>query len=549
MADQKINGALYRSMVIEGALAIAEKKEQANELNVFPVPDGDTGTNMSMTMGSAMAEMEKLAEPTLAKAADATASALLRGARGNSGVILSLLFRGMAKKLRETDKADGRTLALALREGVDTAYKAVMKPAEGTILTVSRVAAQHAVELCQAEPTLTAEQVLAAIIEQGHTALAETVHQNPVLEKAGVVDAGGFGFITIFEGMLDALRGIHKERAVEAEPTKSTADFAAINDEDITFTYCTEFIASRKDKARNVARLRSILNEIGDSLVVVEDDDIVKVHVHTDQPNKALEEGLKFGPLLTVKIENMREQHTAKVIEGTADAPKERVIVPAEKKFGFVAVAAGDGLKTLFTDLGADVVVQGGQTMNPSTDDILHAVDAVPAEIVFVLPNNKNIIMAAEQAVHLSEEKKVIVVPTKTIPQGISAMLAVDPEAEQDSELALAMLDAAKHVHSGQVTYAARDSEFDGKKIKQGEYLSLCEGKLCANGKETSVIKKLAREMVSDDSAFATIIFGEGVTEEQAAEVENLLHKENKEMEINVIDGGQPVYYYIISVE
>lgn len=549
MADQKINGALYRSMVIEGALAIAEKKEQANELNVFPVPDGDTGTNMSMTMGSAMAEMEKLAEPTLAKAADATASALLRGARGNSGVILSLLFRGMAKKLRETDEADGRTLALALREGVDTAYKAVMKPAEGTILTVSRVAAQHAVELCQAEPTLTAEQVLAAIIEQGHTALEETVHQNPVLEKAGVVDAGGFGFITIFEGMLDALRGIHKERAVAAEPTKSTADFAAINDEDITFTYCTEFIASRKDKARNVARLRSILNEIGDSLVVVEDDDIVKVHVHTDQPNKALEEGLKFGPLLTVKIENMREQHTAKVIEGTADAPKERVIVPAEKKFGFVAVAAGEGLKTLFTDLGADVVVQGGQTMNPSTDDILHAVDAVPAEIVFVLPNNKNIIMAAEQAVHLSEEKKVIVVPTKTIPQGISAMLAVDPEAEQDSELALAMLDAAKHVHSGQVTYAARDSEFDGKKIKQGEYLSLCEGKLCANGKETSVIKKLAREMVSDDSAFATVIFGEGVTEEQAAEVENLLHKENKEMEINVIDGGQPVYYYIISVE
>ena len=245
----------------------------------------------------------------------------------------------------------------------------------------------------------------------------------------------------------------------------------------------------------------------------------------------------------------MREQHTAKVIEGTADAPKERVIVPAEKKFGFVAVAAGEGLKSLFTDLGADVVVQGGQTMNPSTDDILHAVDAVPAEIVFVLPNNKNIIMAAEQAVHLSEEKKVIVVPTKTIPQGISAMLAVDPEAEQDSELALAMLDAAKHVHSGQVTYAARDSEFDGKKIKQGEYLSLCEGKLCANGKETSVIKKLAREMVSDDSAFATVIFGEGVTEEQAAEVENLLHKENKEMEINVIDGGQPVYYYIISVE
>ena len=454
----------------------------------------------------------------------------------------------MAKKLRETEAANGRDLALALREGVDTAYKAVMKPAEGTILTVSRVAAQKTVEQCQADDSLSAEQVLAAIVEHGRAALAETVHQNPVLEKAGVVDAGGFGFITILEGMLDAMRGIHKERTVE-QPARAAANFEAIRDEDITFTYCTEFIAERKDKARNVGRLRAILNDIGDSLVVVEDDDIVKVHVHTDQPNKALEEGLKFGPLLTVKIENMREQHTAKVIEGTADTPKERVIVPAEKKYGFVAVAAGEGLKSLFTDLGADAVVQGGQTMNPSTDDIIRAVDSVPAEVVFVLPNNKNIIMAAEQAVHLSEEKKLVVVPTKTIPQGISAMLAVDPDAEQDTELATAMTEAASHVRSGQVTYAARDSEFDGKKIKQGEYLSLSEGRLCASGRETSVLKKLVREMVSDDSAFATVIFGEGVTEEQAAEVENLLHKANKDMEISVINGGQPVYYYILSVE
>ena len=548
MADQKIDGALFQSMVIEGALAIAEKKEQVNELNVFPVPDGDTGTNMSMTMASAMTEMEKLTEPTLAKAVDTTASALLRGARGNSGVILSLLFRGVAKKLRETDAAGGRELALALREGVETAYKAVMKPAEGTILTVSRVSAQQAVEACQADPALSAEQVLETVLTCGQKALEETVHQNPVLEKAGVVDAGGFGYLTILEGMLDALRGIHKERTV-AEPTKAAADFGAIADEDITFTYCTEFIAERKDKARNVGRLRAILNEIGDSLVVVEDDDIVKVHVHTDQPNKALEEGLKFGPLLTVKIENMREQHTAKVIEGTADAPAERVIVPAEKKYGFVAVAAGDGLKSVFTDLGVDVVVQGGQTMNPSTDDLVRAVDAVPAEIVFVLPNNKNIILAAEQAVHLSEEKKIVVVPTKTIPQGISAMLAVDPDEEDEKLLVQAMRDAAAHVRSGQVTYAARDSEFDGKKIKQGEYLSLSEGKLCASGREASVIKKLVREMVSDDSAFATVIYGEGVSAEQAAEVEALLRKENKELEISVIDGGQPVYYYIISVE
>lgn len=548
MADQKINGALFQSMVIEGALAIAEKKEQVNELNVFPVPDGDTGTNMSMTMASAMTEMEKLTEPTLAKAVDTTASALLRGARGNSGVILSLLFRGAAKKLRENSEAGGRELALALREGVETAYKAVMKPAEGTILTVSRVSAQHAVEACQAEPELSAEQVLETVLTCGRQALEETVHQNPVLEKAGVVDAGGFGYLTILEGMLDALRGIHKERTA-AEPTKAAADFAAIADEDITFTYCTEFIAARKDKARNVGRLRSILNDIGDSLVVVEDDDIVKVHVHTDQPNKALEEGLKFGPLLTVKIENMREQHTAKVIEGTADEPAERVIVPAEKKYGFVAVAAGEGLKNVFTDLGVDVVVQGGQTMNPSTDDIVRAVDAVPAEIVFVLPNNKNIIMAAEQAVHLSEDKKVVVVPTKTLPQGISAMLAVDLDEEDESLLVQAMRDAAAHVRSGQVTYAARDSEFDGKKIKQGEYLSLSEGKLCASGRESSVLKKLVREMVHEDSAFATVIYGEGVSAEQAAEVEALLRKENKDLEISVIDGGQPVYYYILSVE
>ena len=313
MSEKLIDGLLFQSMVIEGALAIAEKKEQANELNVFPVPDGDTGTNMSLTMGSAMAEMQRLNAPTLAKAVDATASSLLRGARGNSGVILSLLFRGMAKKLREQTEAGGRDFALALREGVEAAYKAVMKPAEGTILTVSRVSAQHAVECCQANPDLSVEDVFAAVLERGQTALQETTQQNPVLAKAGVVDAGGFGFLTILEGMHDAYRGIHRERAADASASSnSSADFSAISDEDITFTYCTEFIAQRKDKARNVSRLRAILNEIGDSLVVVDDDDIVKVHVHTDEPNKALEEGLKFGPLLTVKIENMREQHAAK---------------------------------------------------------------------------------------------------------------------------------------------------------------------------------------------------------------------------------------------
>ena len=549
MNEQKITGSLFQRMVIEGALAIAEKKEAANELNVFPVPDGDTGTNMYMTMHAAQEEMERLTEPTLRKAVDQTASALLRGARGNSGVILSLLFRGMAKKLREKEKAGGCDFALALREGVDTAYKAVMKPAEGTILTVTRVSAQHAVELCQADPQLSVEQVFSAVLERGQTALQETMSQNPVLEKAGVVDAGGFGFLTIFEGMFDAFRGIHKERVIEEAPAaKSAADFSAIADEDITFTYCTEFIAERKDKARNVGRMRALLSEIGDSLVVVEDDDIVKVHVHTDQPNKALEEGLKFGPLLTVKIENMRQQHTAKVIEGTV-APEHREICPPEKKYGFVCVAAGDGLHTVFTDLGCDQVVQGGQTMNPSTEDILRAVDQTPAEIVYVFPNNKNIIMAAQQAAALCEDKQVVVMPSKNIPQGISAMLVFDADAEQEDNTS-AMNEAMEAVRAGQVTYAARNSDFDGKKIKEGEYLGLCEGKLAANSKrQHDVLKKLIRELVSADSTFATIIYGEGVTEEEAAKVEELFRKENHDLEITVIHGGQPVYYYILSVE
>ena len=549
MSETKISGLLFQSMIVEGALAIAEKKAQANELNVFPVPDGDTGTNMSMTMGNAMTEVQKLNAPTLAKAADTAASALLRGARGNSGVILSLLFRGMAKRLRELDEASGKDFAIAMREGVNTAYKAVMKPAEGTILTVTRVSAQHAVSLCQADPNLSVEAVFEALLERGQSALAETTHQNPVLEKAGVVDAGAFGFLTILEGMYDAFRGIQHERVISDEPAQNAAaDFSAISDEEITFTYCTEFIAERRDKSRNVNRLREYLNSIGDSLVVVEDDDIVKVHVHTDEPNKALEQGLKFGPLLTVKIENMREQHTAKVIEGTV-APTERQIVDPEKKYGFVAVAAGEGISSVFTDLGCDVVVQGGQTMNPSTEDILRAVDATPAEIVFVFPNNKNIIMAAEQTIPLSETKKVIVVPTKNIPQGISAMLVFDTDAETDDNFN-AMTEAISAVRAGQITYAARNSDFDGHRIKEGEFLALCEGKLTANSRKCmDAVKKLAKEMVSEESAFATIIFGEGVSEDEAAKVEEIFRKENKNLEVTVINGGQPVYYYIISVE
>lgn len=550
MNEQKITGPLFQQMVIEGALAIAEKKEAANELNVFPVPDGDTGTNMYMTMHAAQEEMERLTDPTLEKAAELTASALLRSARGNSGVILSLLFRGIAKKLREKEVAEGCDLALALREGVDTAYKAVMKPAEGTILTVTRVAAQHAVELCQAEPDLPVEKVFAAILERGQTALGETTHQNPVLEKAGVVDAGAFGLLAILNGMFDAFRGIRRERQVVVAKhlVPASADFGAISDKDITFTYCTEFIAERKDKARNISRMRTLLSEIGDSLVVVEDDDIVKVHVHTDQPNKVLEEGLKFGPLLTVKIENMRQQHTAKVIDGTV-APAERVICPPEKKYGFVCVSAGEGLHTIFSDLGCDEIVQGGQTMNPSTEDILRAIDRTPAEIVYVFPNNRNIIMAAEQAANLCTDKQVIVMSSNNIPQGISALLVFDPEAAPDENTST-MQAAMEGVRAGQITYAARNSEFDGKKIKEGEYLALCDGKLTANSKRPhDVLKKLIRELVSPNSAFATIIFGEGIDEEEAAKVEELFRKENHDLEITVINGGQPVYYYILSVE
>lgn len=550
--SKRIDGQLFCAMVIEGALSIEEKKEQANELNVFPVPDGDTGTNMSLTMASAKNEVSKLTQPDLAAASAATASALLRGARGNSGVILSLLFRGMSRYLKKCTDAGGQDLALALQEGVQAAYKAVMKPAEGTILTVSRVAAQYVVELCQSNPDIGCDEVLQGILDKGNEALAETTHQNPVLEKAGVVDAGGFGFLTIVAGMNDAYHGIQKERTIvpQEQETKSGATFSDIKDEDITFTYCTEFIAERRDKARNVQRLRTFLNGIGDSLVVVEDDEIIKVHVHTDQPNEALAAGLKFGQLLTVKIENMRQQHSAKIVEEAAGLEsRKRKIAEPEKKYGFVAVAAGDGLINVFKDLGVDEIVQGGQTMNPSTDDIMHAVDAVPAEIVFVLPNNKNIIMAAEQAVPLCQSKTVVVLGTKTIPQGISAMLSFDENMEMD-ENRETMLDAAANVRSGQVTYAARNSDFDGKRIKEGEYLSLFESKLCANSRKLDdAVKKLLREMTRKKCSFINIIYGADMTQEDAARVEKVAKKEAPDAEITIIYGGQPVYYYLISAE
>ena len=545
-----IDGASLAQMVIHAAASINSQKQQINELNVFPVPDGDTGTNMSLTIGTAAAELKKKSWASVGAAANANASALLRGARGNSGVILSLLFRGFGKALKDKDTADGADFAIALDYGVATAYKAVMKPAEGTILTVSRLCARRAAEAAREDRNV--EYVLEEAIKEGHVALADTVNQNPVLKKAGVVDAGGKGFLIILQGMLDELRGepMPESDGEAAAPVKEHADFGSFDTADIKFGYCTEFICSR-DTKKDPEALRGFLNALGDSLVLVDDDEIIKVHVHTNHPGKVLEEAITYGALQTVKIENMRNQHTEILAEAAqeGEADQTRKIAPAEKPFGFVSVCTGAGLAEVFHDLGVDGIISGGQTMNPSTEDILKEIDKTPAEVVFVLPNNKNIIMAAEQCIPLAKGKKVVVLPTKTVPQGISAMLAVDPDSEREQDIADSMQTAVRGVRSGQVTYAARDSEFDGKKIRQGEYLSLYEGRLCASGRENAVIKKLVREMVRETSTFATVIYGEGVSEAQAAEVEALLLKENKGLDISVINGGQPVYYYILSVE
>lgn len=559
MADQKINGALYRSMVIEGALAIAEKKEQANELNVFPVPDGDTGTNMSMTMGSAMAEMEKLAEPTLAKAADATASALLRGARGNSGVILSLLFRGISKELKGCKEADGAAFAAALQEGVAAAYNAVMKPAEGTILTVSRLAAERAVNA--AEEHNSVEYVIEQAIAQGEITLAQTTDMNPVLKKAGVVDAGGKGFLLILGGMLSALRGEERPELTE-ENAQEKADFAMLNEEDITFTFDTVFIVRKS--GRSIEPFRRFLDGIGDSLVIGEDDEAFKVHVHTDIPGEALTEAQKYGTLELAKIENMRTQAQQLAAGGKAQSTDDLEAIEQEleaaehenageaepeKDFGFLAVCAGKGLANVFTDLGADGVISGGQTMNPSTESILKEIKKVPAHTVFVLPNNKNIIMAAQQCIGLTE-KTVVVIPTASIPQGVSAMMAVDPDMSDADAIAKAMTDAAQCVSTAQITYAARNSDFDGFDIHEGDYLALLDGKLLGTDRDVSaLLDGLSDEAASREAEFITVFYGEDVNEEDAHKACDAFTRKCPDAEVNLICGGQPVYYYIISIE
>ena len=540
---QTINGADFRRLMISAAAAIEINKQQLNELNVFPVPDGDTGTNMAMTINAAAQDLRKTEDPSLEKAAQVTASAMLRGARGNSGVILSLLMRGISKKLKGAQVADGVLWAAALQEGVDAAYKAVMKPAEGTILTVARLAAAKAQQAAQENNYL--EFVHEAAIEEAKVALANTTNQNPVLKKAGVVDAGGKGWLVALEAMLSALRG---EEIVLPEgtvtETKEAADFADFNTEDITFTYCTEFIISRENDL-DPEKLRDFLASLGDSLVLVDDEEIIKVHVHTNDPGKALHEAMDYGSFVTVKIENMRLQHTEKVMSEQELAPQ---IAEPEKPCGVVSVCAGEGLADVFRDLGVDGIISGGQTMNPSTQDILEAVNKVPAETVYVLPNNKNIIMAAEQVNELTP-KKVIVIPSKTVPQGVTAMLSFNPEGEE-SENVEAMTEALATVDTMQITYAARNSDFDGYDIHEGDYLALYGSALFGTSRDIKVLLKALAEKVRDEGKeYITIYYGEDVQEKHAQKAADVFAEICPDADVNLLRGGQPVYYYMISAE
>ena len=552
----RISGGAFKQMVAFGAACIAQQKQTINDLNVFPVPDGDTGTNMCLTIQTAVNELRKNQPATVEEAAKITASGLLRGARGNSGVILSLLFRGMSKALKGVVEADGAQLAAAMQEGVATAYGAVMKPAEGTVLTVSRLAAQRALEA--AGERNDADYVLEEAIKTGYATLAETTEMNPVLKKAGVVDAGGKGYLIILEGMLRALRG--EEIPEVEEQAEEKADFAAIGDEDITFAFDTVFIV-RKTTNRPLDGLREYLGGIGDSLVIGEDDESFKVHVHTHTPGDALTEAQKYGTLELAKIENMRTQ-AADLAAGRKaqstddlDAIEEELeksacaVAAPEKRYGFLAVCAGEGLAAVFRDLGVDRIVSGGQTMNPSTEAILREIDQTPSEVVFVLPNNKNIIMAAQQCVGLSE-KEVVVVPTATVPQGISAMMNVDPE-EPDAQVILqAMTDAAANVTTAQITYAARNSDFDGFAINEGDYLALCDGKLMGTDRNLDVLLERLARMASDKGAeFITIYAGEGVSDEDAARAAALFETVCPQAEVSTLPGGQPVYYYIVAIE
>ena len=543
-------------MLLCANAALEENKQKINELNVFPVPDGDTGTNMSLTMNSAAIELGRKQTDTVGAVADCAASALLRGARGNSGVILSLLFRGVAKSLKGRETASAAEFAAAVSAGVDAAYKAVMKPAEGTILTVSRLGAQAAVDF--AKDSTDFEGMLDALLAAAREALADTQNINPVLRRAGVVDAGGEGFVLVMDAMLGYLQGRTAAPVTSAAPAaaqapKEGADFSEFDTGEITFGYCTEFIVAREN-SKSPELLRSFLKNLGDCVVVVDDDEIIKVHVHTNVPGEVLTEALTYGPLQTVKIENMRNQHTAlsgkeTEAEAAAKAEAEPEVAKPEKQFGVVAVSAGEGMANLFRELGVDRVVTGGQTMNPSTEDILTEVNKTPAEVVFVLPNNKNIIMAAQQCIGLTE-KTVVVIPTASIPQGVSAMMAVDPDMSDADAIAKAMTDAAQCVSTAQITYAARNSDFDGFDIHEGDYLALLDGKLLGTDRDVSaLLDGLSDEAASREAEFITVFYGEDVNEEDAHKACDAFTRKCPDAEVNLICGGQPVYYYIISIE
>ena len=568
--SEQITGALFKEMILHAAAAVTAQQQTINDLNVFPVPDGDTGTNMSMTIEAAVTELRRSDPVGVDQAASITASALLRGARGNSGVILSLLFRGLSKGLKGVEAADTVTFAAAMQEGVSAAYKAVMKPAEGTVLTVSRLAAKRAADVA-AEGETSPEKMLSEALKEGYDALAQTTDLNPVLKKAGVVDAGGKGYLLILEGMLSALRG---EPLPEIrESTTHKADFAALTDEEITFTFDTVFIV-RKKPGVSVETFRAYLSSIGDSLVIGEDDEAFKVHVHTDTPGNALNEARKYGTLELAKIENMRLQYEdmsagrkprstddldaveeeLESMETSAQSvtPSKSETVPEmreEKKFGFLAVCAGDGLSNIFRDLGADEVVSGGQTMNPSTESILSAVERIPAQTVFILPNNSNIIMAARQCADLTE-KKVIVIPTKTVPQGITALMNADFDAENADTVTNAMTESLKSVKTASITYAARDSEFDGFHIRAGDYLALEENKLFGTDASLDgLLSRIAMAAAKLDAGFVSLYYGEDVNDEDAQKAVKLFENACPEAEIAVLPGGQPIYYYIISIE
>ena len=550
-----LTGKMFRDGVISAANNIANSRKSVDALNIFPVPDGDTGTNMSMTIGAAAKEMAVLPDTcSIGEAASKCASALLRGARGNSGVILSLIFRGFSKGFKELEEADGKDVAKAFELGVKAAYKAVMKPTEGTILTVVRKASEAATELSKTEndPMEVAFSAMMAAKE----ALAETPNQLPVLKQAGVVDAGGQGLVLIFEGFHSVFaNGVivqPLEAPQESSNQESKSTVAAASD-DIEFGYCSEFLIEKaKDaKEKDPLKLRAFLESIGDCVVVVDDTDIIKVHVHSNEPGNVIQAALKYGQLINIKIDNMRYQHR-NAQEGADEAKSEVKLEPVspDNEYGFVAVCAGNGLSELFKDIGADVVVSGGQTMNPSTDDILNAVKATPAKTVFVLPNNKNIIMAAEQAARLAEGRKVVVLQTKTIPQGISAMLMFDEEADADKN-ALAMTQAAESVQTALVTFAARDSEVEGVPVKKGEIMGLCNGKIRFVGADkVDIAFKAASKLIKKyQGEIVTLIYGEESAEEEAEALKQRLEEKFSDLEISIVNGGQPIYYFIISVE